>query len=134
MTREPGAFTPSPMPRRMANADYILSHRDDPNTVVIDVRPPDAYAKGHIPWARNIPWSQNLGEDGLFLPAPALREHFEGHGVTPDRNVVIHCQVGLASSHSYVALRLLGYPRVRVYHRSWAEWGADPSLPAETGA
>ncbi|WP_300063164.1 sulfurtransferase [uncultured Roseobacter sp.] len=132
--QDPATLTPSPMPRRIASADYILSHRHDPETMVVDVRPPDAYAKGHIPWARNIPWSENLGEDGLFLPAEALRAHFEGQGVTPDRNIVIHCQVGLASSHSYVALRLLGYPRVRVYHRSWAEWGADTSLPAETGA
>lgn len=123
------AFSPAPTPRRHATADYVLSHRGDPETVVIDVRPPDMFAEGHIPWAVSIPWSQNLGEDGLFLTADDLRAHFETHGVTPHRNVVIHCQVGLASSHSYVALRLLGYPRVRVYHRSWAEWGTDPALP-----
>jgi len=123
------AFSPAPMPRRLGTADYVLSHRGNSETVVIDVRPPDLFAKGHIPWAMNIPWSKNLGENGLFLPADALRAHFEAHGVTPDRNVVIHCQEGLASSHSYVALRLLGYPRVRVYHRSWAEWGNDPTLP-----
>lgn len=126
------AFSPAPMARRLATADYILSHRGDQETVVIDVRPTDVFAEGHIPWAMNIPWSQNLGEDGQFLTADALRAHFESHGVTPDRNVVIHCRVGLASSHSYVALRLLGYPRVRVYHRSWAEWGNDPVLPKAT--
>lgn len=127
-------FSPATAPRRLATAEYVLGHGSDTSTVTIDVRPPDAFAKGHIPWAVNIPWVQNLDEDGLFLPAGELRAHFEGHGVTTDKNVVIHCQVGLASSHSYVALRLLGYPRVRVYHRSWAEWGQDPALPRRTGA
>lgn len=131
---QPAAITPAPMARRFASADYILAHREDPDTVVIDVRPPKLYEEGHIPWALNIPWSQNLGEDGLFLSAAALRAHFEAHGVIPERNIVIHCQTGLASSHSYVALRLLGYPRLRVYHRSWAEWGSDMTLPRETGS
>ncbi|MEO0913476.1 MAG: rhodanese-like domain-containing protein, partial [Pseudomonadota bacterium] len=62
----------------------------------------------------------------------ALTAHFERNGVSPEKDVIIHCQQGLASSHSYVALRLLGFPRVRVYHRSWAEWGNDPSLPKVT--
>ncbi len=131
---QPATFVPTPAPRRLASADYIMSHRDDADTVVIDVRPATAYADGHIPWAINVPWTGNLGSDGLFLPADDLQAHFTGHGVGPDRNVVIHCQVGLASSHSYVALRLLGYARVRVYHRSWAEWGADPTLPSVGGA
>lgn len=127
-------FGIAPMPRRLATADYLLQMRDDPQSIVVDVRPEHMYAEGHIPWAINVPWARNLDEDKLFLPADALSAHFAGHGVTPDRNVIIHCQVGLASSHSYAALRLLGYPRVRVYHRSWAEWGADPALPTATGA
>ncbi len=127
-------FSPAPTPRRLATADYILQHSEDTETVVIDVRPPTAFAEGHIPWAVNIPWSQNLGDDGRFLPADELMAHFVARGVTPDRNVVFHCQVGLASSHSYVALRLLGYPRVRVYHRSWAEWGTAGDLPTAIGS
>ncbi|MEM9240481.1 MAG: rhodanese-like domain-containing protein [Pseudomonadota bacterium] len=54
--------------------------------------------------------------------------------MTTDKNVVIHCQTGLASAHSYVALRLLGYPRVRVYDRSWAEWGEADELPRASGS
>jgi len=127
-------FGIAPMPRRLATADYVLQQRDDPESIVVDVRPTHMYAEGHIPWAINVPWAQNLGDDNLFLSADALGAHFASHSITPDRNVIMHCQVGLASSHSYVALRLLGYPRVRVYHRSWAEWGADPALPTATGA
>lgn len=122
-------FQAAPSPRRFATAEFVLDHGADPGHVLIDVRPTGIYDKGHIPWAVNIPWARNLDGDKRFLPANDLRAEFEAQGVTPDRSVTMHCENGLASAHSYVALRLLGYPRVRVYHRSWEEWGSDPSLP-----
>ncbi|GAB5471873.1 MAG: hypothetical protein Kilf2KO_49030 [Rhodospirillales bacterium] len=130
-THDPAAasFQAAPSPRRHATADYILAHRNDENTLVVDVRPAKVHAAGHIPWAINVPWSQNRAEDMRFKSAEDLMAHFKAQGITPQHNVVLHCQTGLASAHSYVALRLLGFPRVRVYHRSWAEWGSDPSLP-----
>jgi len=129
-----GSFTAAPAPRRHATADYIMAHADDPETVVIDVRPVKAYAAGHIPWALSLPWKANLNDDMTFKSAKDLRERFVDAGVTPDKKVVIHCQTGLASAHSYVALRLLGYPQVRVYDRSWAEWGSADDLPHASGS
>ncbi len=122
-------FGLTPMPRRLATADWLMDRRTDASTVVIDVRPVEMYAAGHIPWAQSIPWSQNLAEDGTLKSADTLRAHFAAHGVTPDKNVVVHCQIGKAAAHSYFALRLLGYPQVRSYDRSWAEWGSDGNLP-----
>jgi len=125
-------FQSAPSPRRLARAEDVLARQNVAGSVLIDVRPPHMYAEGHIPWAINIPWSKNLGDNKRFLPVADLMDHFAGFGVTPDKDVIMHCQNGLASAHSYVALRLLGYPRVRVYHRSWSEWGNDPSLPKAT--
>lgn len=126
---EPAVFAITRTPRRYASADYILERRNDEDTVVVDVRPARFYRKGRIPWARNLPWKRNLAADLTMKPASELRALFADAGVTPDRNVVIHCQNGEASAHSYFALRLLGYPRVRTYHRSWAEWGIADDLP-----
>jgi len=126
---EAAAFTVAFTPRRDASADWILDRQDDAETVVIDVRPENLFAKGHIPWAKNLPWSANLDADGAMLPPADLAAHFASAGIGAEDNVVIHCQTGEASAHSYFALRLLGYPRVRVYHRSWAEWGNDATLP-----
>ena len=125
----PAQFTPTPMDRRIASADWLLERRHDPNVVVIDVRPAASYQKGHIPWARNIPWAQNLAADGTMKSADELLAHFASHGVTPEKNIASHCQDGKASAHSYFTLRLLGFPRIRSYDRSWAEWGTADDLP-----
>ena len=93
------------------------------------MRPAKLYQAGHIPWARNIAWSQNLTEAGTMKSADELNLHFATLGVTPDKNVAVHCQNGKAAAHSYFTLRLLGYPQVRSYDRSWAEWGSADDLP-----
>ena len=82
--------------------------------------------------AKSIPWKRNLAEDGTLKSAAQLKTHFAALGVTPDKNIAVHCQNGKAAAHSYFTLRLLGYPRVRSYDRSWAEWGAADDLPKQT--
>ena len=79
----------------------------------------------------HLEWKQSLGPDGAFKPAAELRAMFERAGVTPDREVVPYCQGGYRAAHSYLALRLLGYPRVRSYLGSWKEWGDKTELPIE---
>lgn len=122
-------FVPTLTPRKAATADWLLDRKDDSSVVVIDVRPGKMFKAGHIPWARNIPWSRNLAADATLKPADQLLKHFAGLGVTKDKNVAVHCQNGKAAAHSYFTLRLLGFPRVRSYDRSWAEWGAADDLP-----
>jgi thiosulfate/3-mercaptopyruvate sulfurtransferase len=110
------------------------------DTVVIDTRSDGEYrgtnvrAKrgGAIPGAVHIEWTRNLGADGAFKPADELRKMYEAAGVTPDKEVITYCQGGYRAAHAYLALRLLGYPRVRNYTGSWKEWGDRDDLPVET--
>lgn len=84
---------------------------------------------GAVPTAVNIEYTRNLTPDGDFKPAAELRQMYELAGVTPDREVITYCQGGYRAAHSYLALRLLGFPRVRNYVGSWKEWGDREDLP-----
>lgn len=117
------------IPRRVASADWLMERAGDESVVVIDVRGAGGYNKGHIPWAKNIPWKGNLNADNTIKSADELAAHFSSKGVTKDKNVAVHCHQGRAAAHSYYTLRLMGYPRVRSYDRSWAEWGNADELP-----
>lgn len=109
------------------------------DTVILDTRSDEEYcgtnvrAKrgGAVPGAVHIEWTQNLTPAGEFKPASALRSMYEEAGVTPDREVITYCQGGYRAAHAYLALRLLGYPRVRTYVGSWKEWGDREDLPVE---
>ena len=104
----------------------ILDTRSDGEYCGTTVR---AARGGAIPGAVHIEWTRNLGADGAFKPAAELTAMYEEAGVTPDREVVSYCQGGYRAAHSYLALRLLGYPKVRSYLGSWKEWGDRVELP-----
>lgn len=86
---------------------------------------------GAVPGAVNLEWKQNLRPDGTFKSRDALAAMYAGIGVTPDREAVTYCQGGYRAAHTYLALRIAGYPRVRNYTGSWKEWGDREDLPIE---
>ena len=107
--------------------------------VILDTRSDAEYAGtlvrakrgGAVPGAVHIEWTRNLSASGEFKNPGELRQMYEDAGVTPDREVITYCQGGYRAAHSYLALRLLGYPRIRVYVGSWKEWGDREELPVE---
>jgi thiosulfate/3-mercaptopyruvate sulfurtransferase len=113
-----------------------------PDAVIVDARSDGEYcgttvrAKrgGAVPRAIHIEWTRNLTPEGDFKPAAELKKMYEEAGVTPDREVITYCQGGYRAAHSYLALRLIGYPRVRNYVGSWKEWSDREELPIETPA
>ena len=86
---------------------------------------------GAVPGAVHIEWTRNLAESGEFKSADELKKMYADAGVTPDREVITYCQGGYRAANAYLALRLLGYPRVRMYIGSWKEWGDREDLPIE---
>ena len=88
---------------------------------------------GHIPGAKNVPWSQAANEDGTFKSANDLRAIYEQReGLSPEDNVITYCRIGERSSHTWFVLHyLLGYPNVRNYDGSWTEGGNLVGAPIE---
>ncbi|SUZ55563.1 uncharacterized protein METZ01_LOCUS8417, partial [marine metagenome] len=98
---------------RLGEADVaVLDTRTDGEYYGENVR---AKRGGAVPNAVHIEWTHNLSCDGAFKPAAELRRLYEDAGVTPDKEVISYCQGGYRAAHTYLALRLLGYPRVRNY-------------------
>ena len=121
----------------------------NPSFGLIDVRSPEEFSgallapahlpqeasqrPGHIPGAKNIPWSKNVdGATGEFLPAAELAALYEGVGVGPDSAAIAYCRIGERSALTWFVLHeLLGYPSVRNYDGSWTEWGSLVGVPIE---
>jgi thiosulfate/3-mercaptopyruvate sulfurtransferase len=135
----------------------IRAFRDDVLAAIgkqnlVDVRSPQEFAgeilapphlpqesamvPGHVPSARNIPWSKTVREDdGTFKPAEELKDLYSGEGVDLGKDTIAYCRIGERSAHTWFVLHeLLGVPNVRNYDGSWTEYGSLVGVPVEKGA
>lgn len=138
-----------PDPSIRAFRDQVLAHVQKGGPLV-DVRSPGEFSGellhmpnypqegamrgGHIPGARNIPWSQAVSEsDGTFKSVEELRQIYQAaNGFNPQDELIAYCRIGERSSHTWFVLTyLLGFSRVRNYDGSWTEWGNLVGSPIE---
>lgn len=84
---------------------------------------------GHIPGAINVPWGQNVREDGTFKSVEELRELYAALGIDGTTPIVTYCRIGERAALTWFVLHeLLGYD-VSLYDGSWTEWGNTVGVP-----
>lgn len=88
---------------------------------------------GHLPGARNLPFTELVGPDGRLLPIEQLRRRYRGSGLDLSRPVVVTCGSGVTACALALGLDLLGHRAYAVYDGSWSEWGREDGPPIETG-
>ncbi len=91
--------------------------------------------KGHVPTAKNIPWSKAANEDGTFKSDAELKEIYSAAGVDLAKETIAYCRIGERSAFSWFVLHeLLEVKSVKNYDGSWTEYGSLVGVPVELGA
>ncbi|MCC6176141.1 MAG: sulfurtransferase, partial [Chloroflexi bacterium] len=143
-TRTPTTYTGITDPERLATAQYILGRLGDPGVQILDVRPltmytgedPGAFRRsGHIPTALHLDWTNNVQAESprTFKSLADMQAHYDGIGLDRNKEIIVYCNGGVWSANTLFVLEMLGYPRVRLYSASWAEWGNRDDLPITIG-
>ena len=155
LTREVPTLTPTGFKIAGAEHPELRVFRDQVLEAVgtatfIDVRSPEEYSGeklapdhlpqeqpyvgGHVPGAKNIPWSKAANEDGTFKSAEELKELYRGDE-TGEKETIAYCRIGERSSHTWFVLsELLGHLNVKNYDGSWTEYGSLVNVPVERGS
>ena len=111
------------------------------DTILLDTRSEREYLglenraqkSGHIPTAIHWDWEWAVDRinGGVLNPPELLLQQLTARGVNKDKTIIVYCQTNRRSAHTFVLLKWLGFPRVKAYPGSWAQWGNDPSTPVE---
>ncbi|MCU1675579.1 MAG: Rhodanese-like thiosulfate sulfurtransferase [Frankiales bacterium] len=126
------AARPAPaLPAVVVNPDWLAQHLSDPRLILIDARPPEKYAAGHLPGAVNI-------SDKLLLDPAADRSRniagvdkiqrlFGEAGVDMNDAVVVYDDGDnyRPAARLFLVLEVHGHPAAAVLNGGYALWTQD---------
>lgn len=89
-----------------------------PAIVIVDTQPAQAYQKGHIKGAVNLPWSMDLKSP---------------QDLSYDKTLILYCDCPAEEDAIDVARQLRekwAYENIKILKGSWSEW-KEAGMPAE---
>lgn len=123
---------------KIAEIEEVEKVSQTENHIVIDVRDVERYngetepidlIAGHIPGAINVPFTENLDENGLFLSSNLLKQKYEKvFGNIEPKNIIIHCGSGVTACHTLLAIAYAELEIPKLYVGSWSEWSRNNKL------
>ena len=123
---QPNEFVPNTRHGDTIDAEEIERRAGEDALVLVDARAPERYrgetepidpVAGHIPGARNVPFSATAS-----LPEEVLRAE----------EIAVYCGSGITACVDILALARAGREDAKLYPGSWSEWSAL-GLPVERG-
>lgn len=114
--------------------DALEAIREAPEVRIVDIRPPDAYAEGHIPGAVSAPYAQWRGpadNPGKLPTIDQLTALVQGLGIDENSHVVVSSSGADstdfgASARVYWTLKYLGLTQLSILNggqKAWDEAG-----------
>lgn len=130
-----GTYTVSHWNLPLADINEVEMASKTGSQTIVDVRDANRYAgltepidliAGHIPNAINIPFTENLDENGLFLAPNILKEKYQkALANSKTENTIVHCGSGITACHTLLAIDYAGMEIPKLYVGSWSEWSRN---------
>lgn len=125
------------------NIDEIVSMDDvkkrSEDVTLIDSRAYERYIgleeplydrKGHIPGAVNYFWEDVIDDHGCWKSKEQLQSHFSK--LSKDDVIIVSCGSGVSACANLLALRQIGYHKVKLYPGSFSDWISYEDNPVVT--
>ena len=125
----------------LIHLDELINELNNPLVQIWDCRTRDEYTghrnialrNGHIPGAVHLNWTDLVDQSNAMRIRPDASAQMASVGISAENSLIVHCQTHHRSGFAYMLARLNGFPNVRAYPGSWAEWGNHPDTPIVIG-